>query len=155
MSLADLPSEVLTQIAGFLDQPTDVAHLMQTCRTMRDVCVQEENLWRRLLHKHKNLTFKLPSLTWREQCLSDTSGVCRHLNELDGATGDLLSKTMAGAAMHNEGQACKGESCSVVLPDLWVCLHPDCGNVGCGRYKREHGLRHFARSEHPLAIKPR
>ena len=34
--------------------------------------------------------------------------------------------------------------------DLWICLV--CGNVGCGRYTKEHAQRHYLETHHNYAM---
>lgn len=49
-------------------------------------------------------------------------------------------------------------SCPHGPPDLWICLHPDCLSVRCGRTRNAHALMHYASENernggHQVAIK--
>ena len=45
------------------------------------------------------------------------------------------------------------QMCYQGLPDLWLCMSPDCTFVGCGRYSNRHAFNHYDASGHAVSLK--
>lgn len=45
------------------------------------------------------------------------------------------------------GPAAHCHRCSVGVPDLWMCLHPSCHQLRCGRNSNKHALTHYTKEE--------
>lgn len=45
------------------------------------------------------------------------------------------------------------DSCDYPGPNLWLCLHYDCGQyVGCGENQADHSTQHFNEKGHPITL---
>lgn len=74
--------------------------------------------------KFKGIIYRSPDTSWKELLYIDDP-LCRHIS-------DLSPKEWSSTRPLNL-TAVKCHDCEAQLPDLWICLMPYCGYIGCGR----------------------
>jgi len=88
-------------------------------------------------------------MTWLELYLSDTSGVCKHLNHVKRA--NILGFMKEEWVSKNT--KCGGCNCQYTFNNLWLCVEENCFHIGCGRRDNAHAMDHFKQTKHSLTLK--
>lgn len=80
---------------------------------------------------------------------SNNGGWCEHSVRLTGD--DLLEISEAALAKAKKGKL-KCEECQVNYPNVWICLHPKCEGIYCGRKFDQHSIHHFQEKHHAVCF---
>jgi len=101
-----------------------------------------------------------PCHCWALRGPSRACPVCRAVREHVAVAASLPSAIapspeedyQPGGGVDGKATPCHSHACAVcqVQEHLWACLI--CGYIGCGRYTREHSLRHFEETQHRWAL---
>lgn len=79
--------------------------------------------------------------------------ICKHLNFLTPSTTSHLHKIFNSKCLPKQQCEVTKSACQVQYRDLWLCLEPLCGFVGCSRQTHRHAEAHFVASSHALVMK--
>jgi len=159
MAVADievLPNELVISIIC-LTSGRDILRNVHLVSKRWNYLSNSELVWQTRCILEKELSFKIYGITWRSLYLFDTSGVCKHLNNMANLSkiASFLSKEWIhkDTKCHGDKLLQKSNACPCTFNYLWLCVEGDCFNVGCGRRDNIHALGHCNATGHGLTLK--
>ncbi|KXS13175.1 hypothetical protein M427DRAFT_71570 [Gonapodya prolifera JEL478] len=161
MLLSDFPDELLIHLFTSTLPVADITRIALTSRRFHALFADENSYaWALVCKRHGRYPWKTSALSYRCLALAPFEGTCTHLAPLLGPeTVESLKINLArlyaglGAAPLADSFHCSDGTCDWSWPDIWLCLAPECGFVGCGRHKGRHALRHARDVRHPTTMK--
>jgi len=148
-----LPNELVIHILSFID--SELLRNVATVSKRWNSLSVNEHLWETRNNIEKNIYFKIAEITWRQLFRVDTSGVCKHLNNITNPS-KIIS--ILREEWHTKETKCHGSKqnaipCLCPFNNLWICVEGDCFNIGCGRRDNVHAMGHFNTTKHALTLK--
>jgi uncharacterized UBP type Zn finger protein len=147
----DLAIELIAHIFTFISTE-ELAQISTVCHNFAHA-MWVDLLWMEKCEDDKALTWKSVDVTWRQLYTMDLSGMCPHMNRFDRYQLPWIIQRLDEKLARRNLVTCDSPQCPFTINNLWMCVEPKCGFIGCGRRDNVHMMTHIEEKSHHMTIK--